>query len=131
MMVLFTDFDESQEEFTIKETAELEARTIQKENIENDKKRDEFLRNYKGIMFTTENLSLATTISVNITTEVKKFQTENSIFKNRFLCLSVLNSANLFQLRNKKLDHLRRVEQPNTMDNYSYFCRFFGIDQQT
>ena len=73
MMVLFTDFDESQEEFTIKETAELEARTIQKENIENDKKRDEYLRNYKGIMFTTENLSLATTISVNITTEVKKF----------------------------------------------------------
>ena len=66
---------------------------------------------------------------VDITSEAQKFKAENSFFKNKFLCLSALNSANLFQIRNKKLDSLRKQEQPNTMDNYTYFCRFFGLDQ--
>ena len=61
-------------------------------------------------MISTENLSLATTLMVDITSEAQKFKAENSFFKNKFLCLSALNSANLFQIRNKKLDSLRKLE---------------------
>jgi len=127
VMVLFTDYDATFEEFKDEENDQ----TIEPEKIDDDEHRNEYLANYQGIIFTTENLSFATTIKVNITTEVKKLMSENSFFKTRFLCLSALNSAKLFEIRNKRLEGLRRLEQANTMDNYHYFCAFFGIDQQT
>ena len=68
---------------------------------------------------------------MDITNEAQKFKVENSLFKNKFLCLSALNANNLFQIRNKTLDKLRKQEWPKTMDNYSYFCYFFGIDKKT
>lgn len=59
--------------------------------------RDAYLHNYQGLVFSTENLSLATTLTMEDGfDDIKKFNTENSFFKTRFLCLSALNSANLF-----------------------------------
>lgn len=92
--------------------------------------RDQYLSNYQGIIFSTENLSFATTVIMEEHDDKKKLNTENSFFKNRFLCLSALNSANLFQIRNKKLDKIRK-QDGKSMDNYNYFCRFFGVDEQT
>lgn len=91
----------------------------------------DYLSNYQGIIVSTENLSLATTVIIDITNEAQKFQIENSLFKNKFLCLSALNHSNLFQIRNKKLDKLRKQDWPKTMENYNYFCYFFGTDKKT
>lgn len=41
--------------------------------IDDDGKRDEYLANYQGILFTTENLSFATTILIDITNTAQKF----------------------------------------------------------
>lgn len=65
-------------------------------NAMNDELRDKYLSNYQGIVFTTENLNFAATIKMTKTNDKWEVQTENSFFKNRFLCLSALNSQNLF-----------------------------------
>lgn len=104
MMVLFTDFDTSEEYNLIEVDQEVvEDNNLEPEKIEDDGKRDEYLNKYQGIVFSTENLSFATTVMIDITKDTKQFNMDNSIFKNYFLCLSSLNSANLFQIRNKKL----------------------------
>ena len=61
-------------------------------NAMNDELRDKYLSNYQGIVFTTENLNFAATIKMTKTNDKWEVQTENSFFKNRFLCLSALNS---------------------------------------
>ena len=104
MMVLFTDFDTSEVDCLIEVDEEaVEDNNLEPEKIEDDGKRDEYLNKYQGIVFSTENLSFATTIMIDITKDTRSFNMENSIFKNYFLMLSSLNSAKLFQIRNKKL----------------------------
>ena len=107
MMILFTDYDDTPliDESELKQAA---TTMISPETIEDDTERDRYLQKYQGIVVTTENLSLATTLTLDETAEMQKLKTENSFFKNRFLCMSALNCGSLFQLRNKKLDHLRR-----------------------
>ena len=46
MMILFTDFDDAQEEFRIIEEDNLKKQTMEPDNIDDDGKRDEYLSNY-------------------------------------------------------------------------------------
>ena len=64
------------------------------------------MRRYQGIIISTENLCVRTTIEVD-SGEETSFQAQKSYFKNKFLRLSALNSQNLFQIRNSKFDFLR------------------------
>jgi len=46
MMVLFTDFDESLEEFSMCAAEGLEKQTMEPDLIDDDEQRDEYLANY-------------------------------------------------------------------------------------
>ena len=127
MLALFSDFDETATQFDQGvEDALGDTDLIQPEQVEDDTKRDEYLRRYQGIIISTENLGVRTTIEGD-SGEETSFQAQKPSFKNTFLRLSALNSQNLFQIRNSKFDFLRRLEQPRSMDSYQVFCEFFEL----
>ena len=110
MMVLFTDYDDGGEECSNNEEEKKDQMMEPENNAINDELRDKYLNNYQGILFTTENLNFAATIKMHKSSEIFRLENENSFFKSRFLCLSAMNSSNLFQIRNKKLDYLRKLD---------------------
>ena len=84
----------------------MNAQLLEPDQVEDDTKRDDYLKRYQGIIFSTENLCVRTSLEVDRGEETS-FAAHKSYFKNKFLRLSALNSANLFNIRNKRFDHLR------------------------
>ena len=118
MIMLVSDFDETVTHFKNDSPETLATEEyLEPDRIEDDSKRDEYLRRYNGIVISTENLCVKTILEVH-NGEETSFQAHKSYFKNKFLRLSALNSKNMFQIRNEKFETLRKQEWPRSMDNY-------------
>ena len=92
MLFLVTDFDETVTQFTNDAPDQLATQEVlEPDQIEDDGKRDDYLRRYNGIVISTENLCVKTVLEVHHGDETY-FKAEESYFKNKFLRLSALNS---------------------------------------
>ena len=94
MLVLFSDFDESGQ--TEQGFDTMNAQLLEPDQVNDDAKRDDYLQRYQGIIFSTENLCVRTSLEVDRGEETS-FAAHKSYFKNKFLRLSALNSSNLFR----------------------------------
>jgi hypothetical protein len=77
MLVLFTDFDATYESFG---EENLDCQVLEPEDIEDDRKRDAYLARYQGVIISTENLCVKTTIEVDRSAEWITFSCNESYF---------------------------------------------------
>jgi len=98
------------------------------EDEKNSAKRDAFLKRYQGIILSSENLCAKTLIEVKRGIERNSFHAQNGHFRSNFFRVAAVNTANLYDIRHKNFDTLRQSHQYRKVDNFNYFCKFFGIE---
>jgi hypothetical protein len=90
LMILFSDFKERLTEgYFFENQQRMDPKTLRYQ-------RDKYLAIYQGIMFTMENLSLKSQISVSKVKDGTHIEMKNSGVESHFMKLAFMTSSNLF-----------------------------------
>ena len=96
ILVMFTDFDENGQIFG---EERMEQQIIDPEEVEDDRKRDEFLARYQGLVFCASNLKFRSFCDVKKGIERRSLRSKETYFQSNFIRLSAINTESLFNIR--------------------------------
>jgi len=91
--------------------------------------KDKHLNKYQGLLFSLENMSFKSYLSLKKSQDGNDILMKNSNFDCNFLRLAYLKSESLFSIRSICFQNERDNQSESSLDNYKNFCVFFDVKE--